>query len=122
MTKAAALHKFWESFGIPAYEENTVPDDAVEPYITYESAADAYGADVPLSASLWYRSTSWVDVNAKTEEIGRAIGYGGKIVPCAGGGIWIKRGSPFAQNMGDDRDDRIRRKVLNVEASFLTSV
>lgn len=35
MNKAQAIQAFWESFGVPAYEESTVPDDAVMPYITY---------------------------------------------------------------------------------------
>lgn len=121
LTKAAALHGFFESFGVPAYEENTVPDDAAFPYVTYEAASDAYGADVMLSASLWWRSPSWALVNDKAEEIGRRIGLGGVLLPCEGGRLWIKRGSPFAQNMGDDRNDMIRRKVLTLEVSFLTT-
>mgnify|MGYP007057717663 CR=1 FL=1 len=28
MNKTQALHQFWNSFGIDAYEENSVPDDA----------------------------------------------------------------------------------------------
>ena len=34
MTKANAIYNFWNSFGITAYEENTVPEDAIFPYIT----------------------------------------------------------------------------------------
>lgn len=120
MTKAAALQGFWGSFSLPAYEENTVPDDAVYPYITYEAASDAYGADVVLSSSLWYRSSSWVEANAKAEEIGWRIGYGGILLPCDGGKIWVRRGNPFAQNMGDEADDMIRRKIINISVSFLT--
>jgi hypothetical protein len=35
MNKSQALQSFWESFGIPAYNEYTVPDNAEMPYITY---------------------------------------------------------------------------------------
>ena len=28
MTKSAAIYQFWSSFGLTAYEENTVPTDA----------------------------------------------------------------------------------------------
>ena len=36
MTKAAAIYQFWNSFGLTAYEENSVPTDATFPYITYQ--------------------------------------------------------------------------------------
>ena len=32
MTKAAAIYQFWSGFGLTAYEENTVPEDAAFPY------------------------------------------------------------------------------------------
>ena len=123
MTKAAAIQGFWGSFGLEAFEENAVPtgDDAPEyPYITYELATDDYGGEAVASVSLWYRGSSWVPVNAKTDEIGTRIGYGGIRIPCDGGYIWMRRGSPFAQSMGDPDDNMIRRKVLSVNAMYLT--
>ena len=121
MTKAAAIYQFWNSFGLKAYEENTVPDDAVFPYITYQLVTDSFDREIPLSASLWYRSESWTAINAKTEEISQKISRGGRIIPCDGGAIWLKRGQPFAQNMGDESDDLIKRKYLNITAEFMTA-
>ena len=121
MTKAAAIYQFWNSFGLKAYEENTVPDDATFPYITYQLVTDSFDREIPLSASLWYRSESWTAINAKTEEISQKIGRGGKIIPCDGGAIWLKRGQPFAQNMGDESDNLIKRKYLNITAEFMTA-
>ena len=121
MTKAAAMYQFWSSFGLTAYEENTVPDDAAFPYITYQLVTDSFDREIPLSASLWYRSESWNGINAKTEEISQKISRGGKIMPCDGGAIWLKRGQPFAQNMGDERDDLIKRKYINITAEFMTA-
>ena len=121
MTKAAAIYQFWNSFGLTAYEENTVPDNAVFPYITYQLVTDSFDREIPLSASLWYRSESWTAINAKTEEISQKISRGGKIIACDGGAIWIKRGQPFAQNMGDESDDLIKRKYLNITAEFMTA-
>ena len=120
MTKAAAIYQFWSSFGITAYEENTVPTDADFPYITYQLVTDSFDREVVASASLWYRSQSWKEINAKTEEISAYIGMGGEKIPCDGGKIWIKRGQPFAQNMGDESDDLIRRKYINVSLEFFT--
>ena len=121
MTKAAAIYQFWNSFGLTAYEENSVPDDADFPYITYQLVTDSFGREIPLTASIWYRSESWTAINAKTEEISHTISRGGKIIPFDGGAIWLKRGQPFAQNMGDESDDLIKRKYLNVTAEFITA-
>lgn len=121
MNKAAAMHQFWSGFGLTAYEENTVPSDAVFPYITYQLVTDAFDTDVAMTASLWYRGESWVDINAKEREISAYIGIGGVIIKRSDGRIWLKKGTPFAQNMGDESDSLIKRKYLNVTAEFLTA-
>ena len=121
MTKAAAIYQFWSGFGLTAYEENTVSDDAKFPYITYQLVTDSFDSEIPLTASLWYRSESWTAINAKTEEISQKISRGGKIIPCDGGAIWLKRGQPFAQSMGDENDNLIKRKYINITAEFMTA-
>ena len=121
MTKASAIYQFWSSFGLTAYEENTVPTDAAFPYITYQLVTDSFDREIPITASIWYRSESWTAINAKTEEISQKISRGGKIISCDGGAIWLKRGQPFAQNMGDESDDLIKRKYLNITAELKTA-
>ena len=124
MTKAAAMHSFWASFGLPAFEENSVPagDRAPDfPYITYELITDAFGGETAMTASVWYRSPSWLEANAKAEQIGDSIGYAGKVINADGGYIWIMRGSPFARSMGDDNDALIKRKIINITAAFYTA-
>ena len=129
MTKAAAIHAFWNGFGLKAFEENYVKDadedgNPIEPkmpYITYQLVTDSFDREVAATASIWYRSTGWTAINAKTEEISAHIGLGGKIIKCDGGRIWIKRGQPFAQNMGDESDDLIKRKYLNLTFEFFTA-
>ena len=129
MTKAAAINEFWNSFGLKAFEENTlldVDENGQEikpefPYITYQLVTDSFDRDVAATANIWYRSTGWKAINAKTEEISAHIGLGGKIIKCDGGRIWIKRGQPFAQNMGDESDDLIKRKYLNVTIEYFTA-
>lgn len=121
MTKAAALQNFFESFGLQAFEENSVPSGEAYPYITYNLSTGSFDEEIPLSASLWYRDSSWVNANAKSEEISAAIGMGGKMLHCDGGAIWIKRGSPFSQSMGDPEDDLIKRKYINITAEFFTA-
>jgi hypothetical protein len=121
MTKAAAIYQFWSGFGLTAYEENTVPEDATFPYVTYQLVTDSFDREVAATASLWYRGESWTAINAKTEEISRYIGGGGRLIDCDGGFIWLRRGSPFAQNMGDESDDLIKRKYINVTVEYMTA-
>lgn len=120
MKKAQALPSFLSSFGLPAYEQSTVPDGAPLPRITFSSVTDSLGNVVNPPFSVWYRDTSWEDIEAKTEEISKAIGLGGVTIRFDGGILWIVRGSPFAQRMDDD-DDMIRRMYINLQAEYLSA-
>ena len=123
MDKLQAYQSFWESFELTAYDENTVPDGAMAlnngKYITYEMADSDFDRTIALTASLWYDGYSWAEISQKELEIAHDISRGGKIIPCDGGAIWIKRGAPWAQRMSDSSSDKIRRIVLNVEVEFL---
>lgn len=124
MTKEAALYLFWSSFGLSAYELNAVPtgDDAPAfPYLTYSVITDNFGQNNALTASLWYRSESWLEINSKADDIASKIGRGGVVLHCDGGALWIKRGQPFMQNMGDSSDDLIKRKYINIIVEYLTN-
>ena len=120
MTKEQAYHAFWSGFTWKAYDENTVPENASLPRITYSYGFAEFEYPVALTVSLWDRSTSWASVTNKANEIFEAIGLGGKVVPFDGGALWIKRGSPFAQRMADE-NDTIRRIYLNIEVEFFTN-
>ena len=131
MTKAGALYQFFSSFGIEAYEETLVPtgDEAPKfPYLTYQLVTDSFENEVQIPVSLFYYSeASLLALNEKTEEISKRIGRGGVMLDCDGGKIWLKRGSPFAQTMGDESDrtvstdKTIKRKYINITAEFLTA-
>ena len=124
MTKEAALHYFWSSFGWAAYEANSVPtgDNAPKfPYITYTVATDSIERTVALTADLWYRGTSWAVVNDLAKRISEAISGGGKIISRDGGCMWINRESPYAQNMSDPNDNLIKRKHINISVEFMTA-
>lgn len=121
MTKEKAYHAFLASFGWPVYDENTVPDDAVLPRITYNLSDAEFGDPVAMSVNLWDRSTSWASVTAMKDRIYNAIGLGGKIIKFDGGYIWIKRGQPFSQRMADENDS-IRRIYINLEVEYLTNL
>ena len=120
MDAEQAIHSFWSSFGLTAYDENTVPDNADLPRITYSLSKAYFDEPVMLSASLWYKSTSWAEITQKAAQIGETIGLGGKVLKTDDGYIWLKRGVPFAQRMSDE-DDTIRRIYLNIEVEHFTS-
>ena len=121
MDKAQALQSFWASFGLTAYDELTVPDDAQAPYITYETNLDGLPNSLSLTGSVWYRSTTWSAVEAKVKQIEDFIGYGGTVIQYTDGALWIKKRLPFAQRIADPNDDMIRRYYINIEADFLSA-
>lgn len=120
MDKSQAINTFWNSFGIPAFDQYTVPDEASMPYITYEASLDAVGMDAPMTASLWYRSSSWEAISQKAEEISSRISYSYYIKAIDGGYMVIKRGNVFAQRMSDPDDPDVRRILISILVEFLT--
>lgn len=127
MTKAEAIQAFFERFMDRAYEASTVPDGTGGkpppdyPYLTYGLAdGDWNTGAVAMQADLWYRSLKLGAINAKTDEIGEAVGLGGVMLPCAAGAIWVKKGTPFAQTMSDPNDAMVKRKYINLTVEFFT--
>ena len=122
MNKPQALYQFWAGFGLNAFDETSVPQNVPLPYLTYESATGALDDVLSLSASLWYRSTGWAEIEAKTQEIAAVLpAVGFYRAEIDGGYLWINRGKPFAQRMDDPNDPGVRRMVINIQAEFLTA-
>lgn len=120
-TKAAALHEFFSSFGLPAYPVSSVPEDTVFPWLTYELVTSSWEqGEVALVLNLWYYTESEATPNAKAEEISKAIGMGGALLTCDDGAIWLKRGSPWCQSLQDATDPMIKRRYINITAEYLT--
>ena len=68
-TRAAAIHGFAASFGIPAYSASSVPDGAEYPYLTYSVQMPSWGSgDANLQLHLWHGGSE-AQANAKAEEI-----------------------------------------------------
>ena len=120
MDKVQALNKFWNSFAIPAYDENSVPDKHAMPYITYNVVTDSIGNIVNLYGNLWYNSTSWREVSLKAEEIAQKIGYGYKLAKLDKGYLYITKSSPFSQRM-QETDDTVKRIYINIQVEYLTA-
>lgn len=121
MTGPGAIYAFLASFGIAAYTSASVPEDAEMPYLTYDLATDSFEeGEVALAVSLWYRTSSEAEPNAKAEEIRRAIGRGGRVIRYDDGAVWVKRGSPWCQSVTDE-DNTVKRRYINITLEYLTA-
>ena len=122
MNKAQALDAFWNSFNIPAYDENTVPDNPGEKYIAYSVSTGSIEDVINLSAKIWdMNTTSWKFVEEKAAEIAEYIA---KMVPptilIENGRLYITEGSPFSQRISNP-DELVRGVLINIQAEFLTA-
>ena len=121
MTKEAAIHKFLSGFGLDAYAATAVPKDVKLPCLTYELSTSAWGdGEAPITVNLWYYGGTEAEPNAKAQELSDAIRLGGVLLSCDGGSVWLKRGSPFCQNLSDASDANVKRRYINLSAEYLT--
>lgn len=123
MTPEAAIYQFLSGFGIPAYAATATPSDAQFPYLTYELVVgDWGGGEVNMPVNVWYRTDSEAKPNAKVREIRDALKFGGAQVPCDGGALWLKQGSPWAQAVRvEGEDDKVKRRYVNINVEYLLS-
>ena len=121
VTPEAAIYQWMSSFGIPAYAATSTPSDAEFPYITYDLVLGEWGGtEVNMPVNVWYRGESEAAPNAKVRQIGRALGIGGVTLPCDGGIVWLKKGSPWAQAVRvEGEDEKVKRRYVNVNVEYL---
>ena len=127
MTPEAAIYRWMNGFGIPAYAATATPGEGdVEwqgfPYITYDLVVGEWmRGEVSMPVNVWYRTDSEAAPNAKVREMAEAIGLGGVILPCDGGMLWLKKGSPWAQAIRvEGEDDKVKRRYVNIDVEYLT--
>lgn len=134
MNKQQAYNAFWGGFGVFAFEENSIPDDKIieqlinagvapakYPYIAYEVIVDDLGNAVYPSASLYDNSSSWERLDLLANTISSRI-QAMNTIKLDNGRMFITKGSPFAQHMGEGEGFDIKRIVLNLGVEFLTEI
>ena len=94
---AAALKEFFSGFGLPAYTEYSVPDNATLPYITYSAGVPEWNQKASLFAQVWDRTRSNTGIIRKADQITAAIGETGKRIPFEGGYLVIWPENPLIQ-------------------------
>lgn len=110
MTKAASLHQFFSSFGIPAYANTDVPDDATLPYLVYEFTVGAFDDVTYPTVELYAYSESNVKINAKAQEISDRC-HNGAAITFDGGGAMVYCGT--WTGLRDEVSDKIKRRRSN---------
>lgn len=113
---ATALYNFWSSFGIPAYSEGNIPDDAVLPYITYNICEPHWSDQASTFAKVWYQGTSYTAIATKVKEIKQRIGDCISL-PVDDGSIYLYPEENFAQ-IQMDKDGEIMCYLNLVQNSF----
>lgn len=121
MDRWESQYSFWASFGVPAYEENSVPDrdEITYPYITFPRVIAGFNGRASVTPSVWTRSASWEQADTLANAILARLGEGGEQIAYSGGTIWVTADpNSFAQGMGDPEDDLIKRHRLLVYYDF----
>ncbi len=125
MDKSQALHQFWSGFGIPAWDENTVPDDDTirgEKYIAYSVSTGSLDDVLNLNAKIWdTNTTSWEYVENKAKEIAYHIAtMVPPTIPIENGRLYISEGKPFSQRLSNP-NEMVRGIYINIQAEFLSA-
>ena len=119
---AQALTQFFGSFGIPAYNENSIPDDAEPPYITYPLREPEWNSKCTFWAIVYYRhKDSNLDSLTKADEIAAAIGTGIRL-PIEGGYVVIWPETPLVQSMTPNGDIRPAYINLSLNAYHMPGI
>ena len=76
---AKALKTYFSSFGIPAYAQQSIPDDVPLPYITYPLKEPAWNEKTTMFAIVRYKATGYAALLEKVDQILADIGEGRQI-------------------------------------------
>lgn len=121
MTKGEALYKFLSGF-MTAYAATSVPKDVTFPYLTYNFYSGAWGdGESNITVDMWFYTDGEAVPNAIADGFSAAIGLGGKVLTYDGGAMWLKRGTPFCQSLGDADNDKIKRRYFNISVEYISN-
>lgn len=119
MDKWQALDTYWNGYGMQAYNELTVPDNAAMPYITYQAAVGSLDGPMRLSGSLYWRGNSWAWGMQKATAMLKAMD---REIKVDGGYVKFRLPQGFqAQPQTEPSDEQVRRIIFQVDVEFLTN-
>ena len=121
MYKAAeALKTYYSGFGLPAYQEGSVPDDVSLPYISYSVSAPEWNQKASHYVRVWDRTKSNTRIMRIADQILYSIGTG-KRIDLGGGYLVIWPETPQAQIIVDG-DTRYAYINLSINSYNLPGV
>lgn len=116
-----ALYKFWAQFGVPAYMEDQVPDNATFPYIRY-AVSKSPAMDASFLTAYNYHSKKMMGNTKRAEmagQIAAAIPENGVKLPLLNGGFLVLyRNSDFQTLYQDPEDLDVIGVRTSVEVHF----
>lgn len=113
---ATALKAFYESFDLPAYTTDNVPDDIEMPYLTYSFVDADWDQPMTHYCMIYMRTRRNIELLTKAKEIKDAIGTG-KIIPCGNGYIVLHYEN--SELMTDGNDPDVRSVYINMQIDIL---
>lgn len=120
MDKQQAYYSLWSRFGVSAYDENRVPEEATYPRITYQVILGALDGPIFPVATLWDKNTSWTWLDAKINEITRYIEDMSPIKLDEGGYMNVTLNDPHAERTSDPSDSTVIGYRITLGIEFLT--
>ena len=121
MTQEAALFNFFNSFGLTAYPNISVPDDAKYPYITYPVMSGNWTDTSFPSVYIYTKNAKVTDLTAYVRLFSDRLKNGGETVECDNGMLWITTGNPLVNYLTDATDETVRFAVLNLNVEHITT-
>lgn len=116
-----ALYAFWSQFGIPAYMDDQVPDDAVLPYIRF-SVAKSPAMEASILTAFNYHNARLmgnVERARMAARIADSIPEKGVKIPLDSGGFLVMyRNSDFQTPYKDPKDFDVIGVRTSVEVHF----
>lgn len=122
---AIVLKSFYESFGLPAFTTDNVPDDQDLPYITFRYADSDWEQPISHYCKIYMRTRKNVELLEKANEIKQAIGTG-KFLPCGNGFVVLHYEnaeiiSGASNGAEADQDSDIRSVYISMQMDVLHS-
>lgn len=112
----AAFKDFLSGFDLPVHAENTVPDDAELPYITFSLGFPEWNQKASAFVRVWYRTKANTKVIKKADQITKAIGQM-KNIPFTDGYLTIWPETPLIQILTDGDDPDVRYAYINLSVN-----
>ena len=120
MNREETLHQFFSGFGLPAYRETAVPDNMEYPYLTYDAPWGSWGDEnCPVTVNLWFYTEEEAAPDRSARAVGEAVGPGGVMLPYDGGGVWLRRASPWCRSLRDPEDRLVKRRLISLTAEYV---